>query len=62
MLILIGVLVTLLGFLISLLSLTLTSSVGGRLALVVLGMCVSLFGIIGLLNKQYIKNAIWKKG
>jgi len=62
MLILIGVLVTLLGFLISLLSLTLTSSVGGRLALVVLGLCVSLFGIIGLLNKQYIKNAIWKKG
>jgi hypothetical protein len=62
MLILIGILVTLLGFLISLFSLTLTSSVGGRLALILLGLCVSLFGIIGLLNKQYIKNAIWKKG
>ncbi len=60
--ILIGVLVTLLGFLISLFSLTLTSSLGGRLVLIVLGLCVSLFGIIGLLNKQYIKNAIWKKG
>lgn len=53
---------TLLGFLISLFSLTLTSSVGGRFALVLLGLGVSLFGIIGLLNKQYIKNAIWKKG
>ncbi len=62
MLILIGLLVTLLGFLISLLSLTLTSSVGGRLVLVLLGLAVSLFGIIGLLNKHYLKNAIWKKG
>ena len=62
MLILIGILVTLLGFLISLFSLTLTNSVGGRLALVLLGLCVSLSGIIGLLNRQYVKNAIWKKG
>ncbi len=62
MLILIGLLVTLLGFLISVLSLTLTSSVGGRLVLVLLGLAVSLFGIIGLLNKHYLKNAIWKKG
>lgn len=62
MLILIGLLVTFLGFLISLFSLTLTSSVGGRLALVLLGLGVSLFGIMGLLNKHYLKNAIWKKG
>jgi hypothetical protein len=62
MMILIGILVTLLGFVISVLSLTLTSSVGGRLVLVVLGLAVSLFGIIGVLNKYYLKNAIWKKG
>jgi hypothetical protein len=62
MLILIGLLVTLLGFLISVFSLTLTSSVGGRLVLVLLGLAVSLFGIMGLLNKHYLKNAIWKKG
>jgi hypothetical protein len=62
MLILIGLLVTLLGFLISMFSLTLTSSVGGRLVLVLLGLAVSLFGIMGLLNKHYLKNAIWKKG
>ena len=62
MLILIGLLVTFLGFLISLFSLALTSSVGGRLALVLLGLGISLFGIMGLLNKHYLKNAIWKKG
>ncbi len=55
MMILIGVLVTLLGFVISVLSLTLTSSVGGRLVLVLLGLAVSLFGIIGVLNKHYQK-------
>ncbi len=62
MMILIGLLVTLLGFVISVLSLTLTSSVGGRLVIVLLGIAVSLFGIMGLLNKHYLKNAIWKKG
>jgi len=60
--ILIGLLVTLFGFVISVLSLTLTSSVGGRLVIVLLGIAVSLFGIVGLLNKHYLKNAIWKKG
>jgi hypothetical protein len=62
MMILIGLLVTFLGFVISVLSLTLTSSVGGRLVIVLLGIAVSLFGIMGLLNKHYLKNAIWKKG
>ncbi|PYJ85176.1 MAG: hypothetical protein DME22_10105 [Verrucomicrobia bacterium] len=62
MMILIGLLVTLFGFVISVLSLTLTSSVGGRLVIVLLGIAVSLFGIMGLLNKHYLKNAIWKKG
>jgi len=62
MLILVGLLVTLLGFLISVLSLTLTSSVGGRLVLVLLGLAVSMFGIMGLLNRHYLKNANWKKG
>lgn len=62
MLILIGILVTFFGFLLSVLSLTLASSVAGRLVLVLLGLALSLFGIIGLLNKHYLKNAIWKKG
>ena len=61
MMILVGILVTLSGFVISVLSLALSSN-GARLAVVVLGLAVSLFGIIGVLNRAYMKNAIWKKG
>ena len=61
MMILIGLLVTLLGFLIAVFSL-LVHSVGGQLVLVLLGIAVSLFGIMGGLNKHYLRNAIWKKG
>ncbi len=61
MMILVGILVTLSGFVISVLSLALSSN-GARLAVVVLGLAVSLFGIIGILNPVYVKNAIWKKG
>jgi len=59
--ILIGLLVTLAGFVITVLSLALSSN-AARLALVLLGLAVSLYGIIGVLNKHYLKNAIWKKG
>lgn len=61
MMILIGLLTIVLGFVIALLSLLL-HSVGGQLLLVLLGIGVSLFGIMGVLNKHYLKNAIWKKG
>jgi hypothetical protein len=60
--ILIGIIVTFLGFVISLLSLTLASSVNGRLVVVLFGLAVSLFGILGLLNRAYINKAIWKQG
>lgn len=56
-----GVVVTFLGFLISILSLGLTSSVTGRLIIVLAGLIVSLVGIIGILNRYYVKNAIWRK-
>jgi hypothetical protein len=56
-----GLVVTLLGFLISVASLTLTTSVGGRMGIVLAGLAISLFGIIGLINKAYLKNPIWKK-
>jgi hypothetical protein len=59
--VLIGILITLLGFVISVLSLA-VGSLGGRLAVILLGLAVSLFGIIGVLNKAYLKNAVWKKG
>ena len=56
-----GLVVTVLGFLISVASLTLTTSAGGRLGIVLAGLAISLFGIIGLINKAYLKNPIWKK-
>jgi len=56
-----GIVVTLLGFLITIASLTLSASVGGRMVIVLIGLCVSLFGIIGVINQAYLKNAIWKK-
>jgi len=61
MMILVGILVTLSGFVISVLSLALNSNTA-RLAVVLFGLSVSLFGIIGVLNRAYLKNAIWKKG
>ncbi len=59
--ILVGILVTLLGFAVAFFSLGLTSDVNARLAMVVAGIGISLFGILGLINKAYLKNAIWRK-
>jgi hypothetical protein len=56
-----GLLVTLLGFIISFLSLGMTSSVNGRLIMVLIGLAVSLTGILGILNRAFLKNAIWRK-
>jgi hypothetical protein len=38
-----------------------TSSVGGRMVMVLIGLAVSFTGIIGILNRAYLKNAIWRK-
>ncbi len=59
--ILIGLLVAVVGFLISVFSLSLTAGITGRLILVLLGIAVSLFGIIGILNRHYVKNANWRQ-
>jgi hypothetical protein len=56
-----GLLMTLLGFIITLLSLPMTASVGGRTVMVLIGLAVSFTGIIGVLNRAYLKNAIWRK-
>ena len=56
-----GLLVTLLGFVITVLSLGMTSSVSGRLIMVLIGLAVSLTGIIGVLNRAFLKNAIWRR-
>ena len=59
--IVVGIAVTLLGFVISVTSLGITSSVGGRLILVLIGIALSLVGIMGILNRYYLSRAIWRK-
>jgi hypothetical protein len=56
-----GIVITLLGFLISVASVGVMSSVGGRLVMVLVGIAVSLVGIIGVLNRAYVSKAIWRK-
>jgi hypothetical protein len=56
-----GILITLLGFVIGLLSLTMTSSVSVRMTMVLFGIAVSFFGILGVINRAYLKNANWRK-
>ena len=56
-----GIVVTLLGFVIALMSLPMTTSVNARLIIVLVGLAVSLTGIIGILNRAFQKNAIWRK-
>jgi hypothetical protein len=59
--VLLGIALTVLGFVISVLSLGLTSSVGGRMAMVLIGLIMSFTGILGVINRAYLKNAIWRK-
>ena len=56
-----GLIVTLLGFFIAVASLGMSSSVSGRMVIVLVGLVVSLVGIIGLINPAYQKKAAWRK-
>jgi hypothetical protein len=56
-----GVLITFLGFLISVASLGVVSTVSGRMVMVLVGLAVSLVGIIGVLNRGFLSKAIWRK-
>jgi len=56
-----GLLVTLLGFVIALMSLGMTQSVNARMIMILIGIAVSFAGIFGLINKAYQKNAEWRK-
>ena len=55
-----GLVVTLSGFLIAVASLGLAASTTGRLTMVLVGIAVSLGGIIGLVNRHYLQTAAWK--
>ncbi len=56
-----GLVLTLLGFVIAFMSLGMTQSVNGRMIMVLIGIAMSLSGILGLINKAYQKNADWRK-
>ena len=56
-----GLVVTLLGFLISVASLGMGASVGLRLAMTCVGLVVSLGGIFAMINPAFQKNASWRK-
>ena len=58
---LVGLAITFLGFVLAVASLGVTSSNGARLGIVLVGIAISLTGIMGVLNPAYQKNAIWKK-
>jgi len=57
----IGIVVTLLGFVIALMSLGMTDSVNTRMIMTLVGIAVSFFGIMGLIIPAYNRKAIWRK-
>ena len=58
---LVGLAITFVGFLLAAASVGISSSNGVRLAIVVIGIVISLVGIMGVINPAYQKNAIWKR-
>jgi hypothetical protein len=58
---LVGILLALAGWLLPVLGLSMTSSTGARTFLCLLGIAISLTGILGVLNKAHQKEAVWKK-
>jgi uncharacterized membrane protein len=57
----VGVIVTFAGFLLAATSVGLSSSTTVRLGMVLVGIVISLIGIIGVINPAYQKSAVWKK-
>ena len=57
----VGVVITLAGWVLAAASVGITSSTTARLGMVLVGIVVSLVGILGVINPAYQKNAIWKK-
>jgi hypothetical protein len=58
---LVGLIVTFVGFLLAATSVGITSSTTGRLGIVIVGIMITLVGILGVINPAYQKNAVWKK-
>ena len=58
---LVGLVVTFAGFVLAGASVGITSSNTGRLGMVLVGIVLSLIGILGVINPAYQKNAVWRK-
>jgi len=58
---LVGLVITFVGFLLAAASVGISSSNGVRLVLVVVGIAISLVGILGVINPAYQKNAVWRR-
>jgi hypothetical protein len=57
----VGVLVTLAGFLVAAGSVGFVGATSVRLIVVLVGIAISLVGIIGVINPAYQQNAVWKR-
>jgi hypothetical protein len=58
---LVGLVITFVGFLLAAGSVGISSSTTVRLVLVLVGIVISLGGIMGPINQAYQKNAVWKR-
>jgi hypothetical protein len=59
---LVGVLMAVFGWFVPVFGLGITQSNAARLTLCIVGIAISLVGILGVLNKAHQKTAVWKKG
>lgn len=58
---LVGVLLAVVGWLLPVVGLTMTSSTGARMFVCILGIGITLFAILSLLNNAHMKTAVWKQ-
>jgi hypothetical protein len=57
----VGLLLAVVGWLLPIVALSWTSSTGARLLFCIIGLAITFTGIIGVLNKAHLKEAIWKR-
>ncbi len=55
-----GLALVIIGWLLPVATLPYTQSLKVRFVLALIGIGISLFGILGVLNKEHLKKAIWK--
>jgi uncharacterized membrane protein len=57
----VGVFLAVVGWLIPVVALTYTQSLGTRFVLTIVGIAISLVGILFVLNQAHLKHVIWKQ-